>query len=78
MDSERTREVGSVMKARVPDTLEEALSPQWLTTALQPSFPGVAVREVIPGPIVDRVSTNARFTIVCDGRSPRGCRLGCA
>ncbi|TSD40534.1 phosphotransferase [Rhodococcus sp. KBS0724] len=60
------------MKARVPDTLEEALSPQWLTTALQPSFPGVAVREVIPGPIVDRVSTNARFTIVCDGEIPEG------
>ena len=60
------------MSARVPDTLEEALSPQWLTAVLQPRFPGIAVREVISGPTVDRVSTNARFTIGCDGGVPEG------
>jgi hypothetical protein len=48
------------------------MSPQWLTSALQQRFPGVEAREVIPGPIVDRVSTNARFVIVCDGGVPEG------
>ncbi|MGN5238363.1 phosphotransferase family protein [Rhodococcus sp. SJ-3] len=60
------------MTAVVPDTLEQATSPQWLTSALQPRFPGIVVREVIPGPVVDRVSTNARFTIVCEGGIPEG------
>lgn len=56
--------------APVPDTLPEALSPQWLTSALHPRYPGLQVRKVDPGPIVDRVSTNARFTIECMGGVP--------
>ena len=60
------------MNAGVPDTLEEALSPQWLSAALEPRFPGIAVRGVTLGPIVDRVSTNARFTIECEGGVPEG------
>jgi hypothetical protein len=56
----------------VPDTLGEALSPQWLTSALQPRFPGIEVTGVTPGPIVDRISTNARFTIDCAGGLPEG------
>jgi len=51
------------MTVPVPETLEQALSPDWLTTALQPRFPGIEVSGVIPGPIVDRISTNARFSI---------------
>ncbi|AWK71121.1 aminoglycoside phosphotransferase [Rhodococcus oxybenzonivorans] len=60
------------MTIAVPDTLEEALSPQWLTAALEPRYAGIEVREVIPGPVVDRVSTNARFTIVCERDTPDG------
>ncbi len=61
-----------VSTAPVPDSLEEALSPRWLTAALQPRFPGIDVRAVVPGPIVDRISTNARFTIECAGGVPDG------
>ena len=61
----------------VPDTLEQALSPNWLTTALQPRFPGIEVLAVIPGPVVDRISTNARFSIECtDGLSLNLCVKG--
>lgn len=60
------------MTVPVPDTLEEALSPRWLTSALQPRYPEIQVQKVIPGPIVDRVSTNARFTIECAGGVPDG------
>jgi Phosphotransferase enzyme family len=56
----------------VPDTLDEALSPQWLTSALEPRFPGIVVSKVVPGPVVDRVSTNACFTIECAGGVPEG------
>lgn len=56
----------------VPDTLEEALTPAWLSTALATSFPGIEVTAVEGGPIVSRVSTNARFTIECDGGVPDG------
>ena len=56
----------------VPDSLEQALSPQWLTAALQPRFPGIDIRAVVPGPVVDRISTNARFTIECAGDVPEG------
>lgn len=48
---------------RVPDKLDEALSPTWLSAALQLRFPGIEVRHVTPGPVVDRISTNARFTV---------------
>lgn len=59
------------MKVRVPDTLEEALSPTWLTSALRLRYPGIEVHRVKAGPIVDRVSTNARFTVECvDGVPP--------
>ncbi|RDH77179.1 aminoglycoside phosphotransferase [Mycolicibacterium moriokaense] len=56
----------------VPDTLSEALSPRWLTGALRQRFPGVEVVDVTPGPVVDRISTNARFTIACAGPLPPG------
>ncbi|EME23457.1 hypothetical protein G419_02435 [Rhodococcus triatomae BKS 15-14] len=56
----------------VPDTLEEALSPKWLTAALQDRYPGIEVRSVTPGPVVDRVSTNARFGIDWVGGPPEG------
>jgi hypothetical protein len=54
----------------VPDTLSEALSPAWLTAALQPRFPGIEVVTVTPGPVVDRISTNARFEIDCADAVP--------
>lgn len=61
----------------VPDTLEQALSPDWLTAALQPRFPGLEVAAVVPGPVVDRISTNARFSAECaDGRSLALCVKG--
>jgi hypothetical protein len=60
----------TVSRAPIPHSLEQALSPQWLTTALQPRFPGIEIRAVVPGPIVDRISTNARFTIECAGGVP--------
>lgn len=60
------------MSVMVPDTLDEALSPQWLTAALQPRFPGIEVTRVVPGPVVERVSTNVRFTIECAGGVPDG------
>jgi Phosphotransferase enzyme family len=60
------------MSVTVPDTLDEALSPRWLTGALAPRFPGIEVTGVVPGPIVERVSTNARFTIECAGGVPDG------
>jgi hypothetical protein len=55
------------MTVAVPDDLGVALSPEWLTAAVQPRFPGVHVRTVARGPVVERLSTNARFTIDCDG-----------
>ena len=62
----------TVTTVPVPDTLEQALSPRWLTAALQPRFPGVEVCAVVPGPVVDRISTNARFFIECAGGVPDG------
>lgn len=50
----------------VPATLAELLTPGWLNAALSTRFPGVNVERVTPGPIVERVSTNARFTIEGD------------
>jgi hypothetical protein len=62
----------TVTTAPVPDTLEQALSQEWLTAALQPRFPGIEVSAVVPGPVVDRISTNARFSIECVGGVPDG------
>jgi hypothetical protein len=56
----------------VPRTLEQALDPAWLTTALGRRFPGVRVTRAVPGPVVERVSTNARFRIECEGTWPEG------
>lgn len=56
----------------VPDSLELALSPKWLTAALRQRFDGVDIRAVTPGPVVDRISTNARFVIECVGDAPDG------
>lgn len=62
----------TVTSVPVPDSLEQALSPQWLTAALQERFPGVEVSAVVPGPVVDRISTNARFVIQCADAVPVG------
>ena len=56
----------------VPDTLEVLLDPAWLTAALGTRFPGIQVTRVIPGPVVERLSTNARFTIECERGLPAG------
>ena len=56
----------------VPDTLEVLLDPAWLTAALGTRFPGIRVTRVIPGPVVERLSTNARFTVECEGGLPAG------
>ena len=66
----------TVTTVPVPDTLEQALSPEWLTAALQPRFPGIEVSAVVPGPVVDRISTNARFSIECAGGVPDGTLAG--
>lgn len=67
----------TVQTVPVPDTLEQALSPRWLTAALRPRFPGIDVRAVLPGPVVDRISTNARFSVECaDGLSLALCVKG--
>lgn len=55
------------MTVDVPDDLNVALTPRWLTSALQPRFPGVEVRAVERGPVVERLSTNACFTINATG-----------
>ena len=56
----------------VPDSLAELLTPEWLTAALSLRFPGVEVTSVTPGPVVERVSTNARFRIECAAPVPPG------
>ncbi|BBY09633.1 phosphotransferase family protein [Mycobacterium marseillense] len=62
----------SVATVPVPDSLEQALSVEWLTAAL-----GIDIVSVVPGPVVDRISTNARFSIrAADGRSRRLCVKG--
>ena len=55
------------MTTPVPNSLDEALSPTWLTSALQQRFPGIEVGRVTPGPVVDRISTNARFAVEYSG-----------
>ena len=60
------------MTVAIPDTLEELLTPEWLSEALDARFPGIKITEVSPGPVVSRVSTNARFHIVCAGGVPEG------
>jgi len=60
----------SATSISVPETLAELLTPEWLNGALSTRFPGVNVTDVTPGPIVERVSTNARFKI--DGDIPEG------
>ena len=56
----------------VPASLDELLEPGWLTEALGIRFPGVHVVAVTPGPVVERLSTNARFRIECDPAPPDG------
>ncbi len=60
------------MTVPIPNTLDEALSPAWLTAALQMRFPGIEVQRVTPGPVVDRISTNARFAIEYSGVASGG------
>jgi hypothetical protein len=56
----------------VPNTLDEALSPIWLTAALQLRYPGIEVARVTLGPVVDRISTNARFAVEYSGVTSDG------
>ena len=56
----------------VPATIEALLDPDWLTAALGMRFPGVHVVGVTRGPVVERLSTNARFRIECEGSLPAG------
>jgi Phosphotransferase enzyme family len=56
----------------VPDSLEELLTTEWLSAALGRRYPGIKVTDVTPGPVISRVSTNARFTIQCEGGVPEG------
>jgi hypothetical protein len=56
----------------VPDSLDELLTPTWLNAALSTRFPGVHVTAVTRGPVVERVSTNARFRIECEPEVPPG------
>jgi hypothetical protein len=60
----------STTSVSIPESLDELLSPEWLDAALSTRFPGVRVTDVTPGPIVERVSTNARFKI--EGDLPEG------
>ncbi len=63
----------------IPDTLDELLTPEWLNAALATRFPGVHITSVAPGPIVERVSTNARFRVEGElppGLSPTLCAKG--
>ncbi|BBX04908.1 aminoglycoside phosphotransferase [Mycolicibacterium moriokaense] len=55
------------MGVAVPEDIDVALSPGWLTQALQPRFPGIEIRAVQRGPVVERLSTNARFIVDYDG-----------
>jgi hypothetical protein len=69
----------SAQTVEVPDTIEELLTPSWLNAALSTRFPRVNVTTVTPGPVVERVSTNARFTIegdLPDGLPPALCAKG--
>jgi hypothetical protein len=61
-----------VPRPPIPTSLEEVLSPDWLTAALGTRFPGVRVTGASLGPIVERVSTNARFRIECADGLPAG------
>jgi hypothetical protein len=60
----------SATTVEVPDSLGELLTPTWLDAALSPRFPGVHVTSVTPGPVVERLSTNARFRIDCAPAPP--------
>ena len=63
----------------IPESIDELLSPGWLTAALSACFPGVQVERVTRGPVVERVSTNARFKIegdLPDGLPPALCAKG--
>jgi hypothetical protein len=69
----------SATSISVPETLGELLTPEWLNGALSTRFPGVNVTDVTPGPIVERVSTNARFKIegdIPEGLPPALCAKG--
>ena len=61
-----------VTTVEVPDSLDELLTPEWLTGALSSRFPGAQVTAVTRGPVVERVSTNARFRIECAEPLPPG------
>ena len=60
-------------RVEIPESIDDLLSPGWLTAALSARFPGVQVSAVTRGPVVERVSTNARFKIEGD-LPPTACR----
>ncbi|HZP30933.1 MAG TPA: phosphotransferase [Acidimicrobiia bacterium] len=61
-----------MLAPEVPDSLDVLLDPAWLTAALGLRFPGIEVVSVTRGPVVERLSTNARFRIECAGGMPDG------
>ncbi len=60
----------SAPTVQIPDTLDELLTPTWLNAALSSHFPGVDITKVTRGPVVERLSTNARFRIECTLPAP--------
>jgi hypothetical protein len=62
----------SAQTVEVPDTIDELLTPTWLNAALSLRFPRVNITKVTRGPVVERVSTNARFRIECEPEVPSG------
>jgi len=56
----------------IPDSLDDLLTPAWLSAALSLRFPGTNVTAVTRGPVVERLSTNARFHIECSPDVPAG------
>ena len=62
----------TVQTVPVPDTLEQALSRGGSPRHCNRGFPGIEVSAVVPGPVVDRISTNARFSIECAGGRSHG------
>jgi hypothetical protein len=56
----------------ISDSLDDLLTPAWLSAALSLRFPGTNVTAVTRGPVVERLSTNARFHIECSPDVPAG------
>ena len=71
-DDRATAAVDAATSVEIPESLDELLTPAWLTSALSLRFPEINVTTVTRGPVVERVSTNARFRIDCSPEVPPG------